>query len=96
MNMNSEQLNIMKTIWGDSVELSQEEEYEITTKFSYGDILYINKSNRYYFNSTDPNSKWSFFDKDEINNYVNEIIKNKGDESLKKIEQKSKIKKKKS
>ncbi len=96
MNMNSEQLNIMKTIWGDSVELSQEEEYEITTKFSYGDILYINKSNRYYFNSTDPNSKWSFFDKDEINNYVDEIIKNKGNECLKKIEQKSKIKKKKS
>lgn len=96
MNMNSEQLNIMKQIWGDSVELSQEEEYEITTKFTYGDILYINKSNRYYFNSTDPNSQWSFFDKEDINNYVNEIIKNNGDKSLKKIEQKSKTKKKKS
>ncbi|MDE5617370.1 MAG: DUF87 domain-containing protein [Ureaplasma sp.] len=74
MSMNSEQLNIMKSIWGDSVELSQEEEYEITTKFSYGDILYINKSNRYYFNSTDPNLQWSLFDKEEIDNYVNYVL----------------------
>lgn len=75
MNMNSEQLNIMKQIWGDSVELSSEEEYEITTKFSYGDILYINKSNRYYFNSTDPNSQWSLYDKDEINSYIDYVLK---------------------
>ena len=69
MNMNSEQLEIMKNIWGDSVELSPQEEYQITTKFAQGDILYINKANRYYLNSTDPNSKWSPFSQKEINNY---------------------------
>lgn len=74
MNMNSEQLEIMKNIWGDSVELSKEEEYQITTKFTYGDILYLNKANRYYFNATDPNSKWSYFDQNEINDYFNKFI----------------------
>lgn len=94
MNMNSEQLNIMKQIWGDSVELSQEEEYEITTKFSYGDILYINRSNRYYFNSTDPNSQWSFFDRDEINEYTKQLIEIVNKNIPKTTSKKSKVSKK--
>lgn len=84
MNMNQEQLNIMKSIWGDSVELSEEENLEITTKFSHGDILYINKLNRYYFNSTDPLSKFSKFNVDnlkkEINLLLSKLIKNNSDQ----------------
>lgn len=71
MKMNQEQLEIMKRIWGDSVELTSQEANELTTKFNYGDILYLNDQEKYYFNATDPLSKWSDFDLDEIEDYIN-------------------------
>lgn len=82
MQMNSEQLKIMQDIWGDSVELSDEEELQITTKFSYGDILYINKANRFYFNATDPNSPWTLFSQTEIDEYFHHQITKLSDKPI--------------
>lgn len=66
MKMNEQQLEIMNKIWGDSVELSKDESREITMKFSKGDILYLNDANRFYFNGTDPLSKFSPYDTNEL------------------------------
>lgn len=74
LNMNSEQLNILKKIWGDESQFSKEEEQEITMKFSPGDVLYISNVNRIYMNSTYPLSPYSNFDKQEIESYINKFI----------------------
>lgn len=81
MAMNQEQLNLIKTIWGDSVTLTEDENLAITSRFSKGDILYLNKSNRYYFNSTDPLSNYSDFNvqdlHEDIELLLNNLLKNK-------------------
>lgn len=73
MSMNQEQLNLIRNIWGDSVTLTSEENIAITSRFSKGDILYLNKSNRYYFNSTDPLSKHSDFNVDDLKEEIKEL-----------------------
>lgn len=74
LNMNSEQLNILKKIWGDESSFSKEEEHEITMKFKPGDVLYISNVNRIYMNSTYPLSKYSNFDREAIEKYIDKQI----------------------
>lgn len=76
MAMNQEQLNLIKSIWGDSVTLTEDENLAITSRFTKGDILYLNKSNRYYFNSTDPLSNYSDFNVQELNEDIELLLKN--------------------
>lgn len=85
MQLTQEQLNLVQTIWGDSVELTSDENIQITSKFGTGDILYMEKNNRYYFNSTDPLSKFSSNHKimeQEVKDLMKQYIKsNKKEDS---------------